>query len=72
MEMHGSITENLKLAVQSSRRLRGHPIYRDTIRFWSDLLHEARAQRALESVVLEPEVQQLIAELEIVVAENGS
>ena len=66
MEIHGSITSNLQAAVVSSRRLKGHPIHRDTLQFWSDLLSEARATRAAAVGSDEPELEQLIAELETV------
>jgi hypothetical protein len=33
--------ENLRSAVASAERLRGKPVYSDTIRFWQALLEEA-------------------------------
>jgi hypothetical protein len=61
MEIHGSITNNLTSAVQSARRLRGHPVHADTLGHWSDLLDHARHQLAIGST--EP-IQALILELE--------
>jgi hypothetical protein len=68
MELHGSITQNLQAAVESSRRLKGHPIHRDTLAFWSDLIREARARRSLGEGTDDREVEEAIAELESVLA----
>ena len=68
MELHGSLSYNLQLALDSSARLRGHPIHRDTVAFWSDLIAEARAQRAAGASPDDPEVDRLIAELETSIA----
>lgn len=72
MEINGTINENMRLAVQSARRLKGHPISRDIVRFWSDLLREARARRSREQPSDQIELDQLIAELEIVLADEAS
>lgn len=72
MEIKGTINENLRLAVRSARRLKGHPISRDIVRFWSDLLREARARRSREQPSDQIELDQLIAELEIVLADEAS
>jgi len=61
MELHGSIVQNLASAVQSARRLRGHPVHSDTLDHWSDLL--AHARQALADGSTE-EIQPLIVELE--------
>jgi hypothetical protein len=61
MELHGSIVNNLTSAVQSARRLSGHPVHADTLRHWADLLHHARRELADGST--EP-IQALILELE--------
>jgi hypothetical protein len=68
MEIHGTIAQNLEAAVASSRRLKGHPIHKDTLAFWSDLIGEARARRAAGEQ-LEPEAEQAMAELEVVLAQ---
>ena len=70
MEVHGSIEQNLKAAVESSRRLRGHPIHKDTLQFWSGLVAEARSRRAAGEVRDDPAVDEAIAELEIVLADS--
>jgi hypothetical protein len=61
MELDGSIANNLASAVQSARRLRGHPVHQDTLNHWSDLL--AHARRALASGSAE-RLRSLIIELE--------
>jgi hypothetical protein len=45
MNLSGSILENVENAVKSARRLRAHPVYRDTLTYWTDLLQEARRAR---------------------------
>lgn len=45
MNLSGSILENVENAVTSARRLRGHPVYRDTLTYWTELLQEARRAR---------------------------
>ncbi len=71
MEVHGSIAQNLRAAVESSRRLRGHPIHRDTLQFWSALIAEARARRAAGEDLDDREVDEAIAELEVVLSQAG-
>jgi hypothetical protein len=71
MEVHGSITQNLSAAVESSRRLKGHPIHRDTLKFWSDLVAEARSRRAADEVMDDPSVDAAIAELDVVLAQGA-
>lgn len=41
MKLHGTMIENLRSAVASAERLRGRPVYSDTIQFWRALLDEA-------------------------------
>ena len=45
MNLSGSIFENVANAVTSARRLRGHPVYKDTLTYWAELLQEARRAR---------------------------
>jgi hypothetical protein len=61
VDLHGSIKNNLASAVQSARRLRGHPVHSDTLDHWRNLLEHARRQLASGSA--EP-IQLLVAELE--------
>jgi hypothetical protein len=71
MKLHGTIDENLRMAVASAERLRGNPIYKDTLAYWHDLLHEARRLRTqlpeAELRTLDP----LIAQLELALAERA-
>jgi hypothetical protein len=69
MELYGSIADNLKAAVESSRRLKGHPIHKDTLQFWSDLIREARARKAAGGALDRSEVDEAISELEVVLVE---
>lgn len=69
MELFGTITQNLRAAVESSRRLKSHPIHRDTLTFWSQLVSEARSLKAREQSV-DPELDALIVELEGILAER--
>jgi hypothetical protein len=69
MDLHGSISNNLVSAVQSVRRLRGHPVHDDTLRHWTDLLHHAR--RELSAGSSEP-IQALIIELEKALADRST
>jgi hypothetical protein len=69
MELHGTLASNLQMALDSSKRLRGHPVHRDTLAFWSDLTGEARARRAAGEDPDGSDVERLIAELEAAIAE---
>ena len=68
MELHGTVANNLTSAVQSARRLRGHPVHPDTLDHWSELLTHAR--QALAEGTTEP-IQTLIAELENEIADRA-
>lgn len=70
MELHGSLASNLRMALDSSRRLRGHPVHRDTLAFWADLVGEARARRAAGADLDGPDGERLIAELDTAIAET--
>ena len=69
MEIHGSIAKNLTSAVQSARRLRGHPLHADTLGHWRDLLIYARQELANGST---ESIQALIVELEDELADRPS
>jgi hypothetical protein len=68
MKLHGSIANNLASAVQSARRLKGHPGHADTLAHWSDLLHHSR--RELAEGTKEP-ILSLILELEKELADRA-
>jgi hypothetical protein len=67
MKLHGKLSDNLMAAAASARRLRGHPVYSDTMQFWSELLAHARAELRShpddEEKLLEPLLSELQAEL---------
>jgi hypothetical protein len=44
MELHGSIMNNLTSAVQSARRLSGHPVHADTLGHWADIFFAMLAE----------------------------
>jgi hypothetical protein len=68
MKLHGSVADNLKAALQSARRLRGHPVHSDTLTHWSDLIHHARRKFAAGSSEL---IHPLIIELEKELADRA-
>ena len=70
MEMHGNIALNLRLAVESSRRLQGHPVHADTLQFWRDLIQEARAHRGAGEAFEDADVDRYIADLETMLAQH--
>ena len=71
MEMHGSILDNLANALASARRLRGHPVYRDTLTYWGELVQEARRLRQNPSCAQSEALGEAIAELESELAERA-
>ena len=69
MDLHGSITNNLASAVQSARRLKGHPVHADTLGHWADLIHHARRELAAGSTEA---ILTLILELEEELADRAA
>lgn len=64
MELAGTLAENLEAAIVSARRLRGHRVHSDTVKFWHELLDHARL-KARRSVLPDAEdIYRLIAELQ--------
>lgn len=70
MKLHGALSSNLQDAIASAKRLRGHPVYPDTISYWTELLHEARRFRADLDDEKRPALDVLVAQLEAAVAEH--
>ena len=62
MKLHGSLINNLQAALASAKRLRGHPVHRDTITFWRDLLALARSE--MPEQTSRAQVENLVAALE--------
>ena len=61
MELHGTLLNNLTSAVQSARRLKGHPVHVDTLDHWRSLLDHARRERVDGSA---EQIEALIVQLE--------
>lgn len=71
MNLSGSILQNVENAVTSARRLRGLPVYRDTLTYWTELLQEARfARKGLTPTDLQT-LQAAIVSLETELAERA-
>ena len=70
MKLHGSIADNLDTAIVSARRLRGHPVYKDTLAYWNELLHEARRVRQDPECARPTLLDAAIAKLEAELAER--
>jgi hypothetical protein len=70
MRLHGTIEENLRAAITSARRLRGHPIHSDTVRHWSDLLDHARRKLDTGEALDRETLAELLATLGALVAEH--
>ena len=68
MELHGSIEDNLRSAVRSAERLRGHPVHADTLDFWRGLLAHARAEKRNSGGEGSEPMEHLIAELQLLVS----
>ncbi|HUP67822.1 MAG TPA: hypothetical protein VM145_06405 [Sphingomicrobium sp.] len=69
MELHGTLENNLAAAIQSARRLKGHPVHGDTFDYWKSLLDHARRELGNASA---DHVEALIVELENEIADITS
>jgi hypothetical protein len=72
MKLHGTIIENLRSAVASAERLRGRPVYSDTIQFWRCLLDEAGRTDETVSAGDAPAREALMARLAQEIAARSS
>jgi hypothetical protein len=71
MKFHGPILDNLNNAIASARRLRGHPVYKDTVAYWNELIQEARRIQR-EPICEQPDLlEAAIVSLEIELAERN-
>jgi hypothetical protein len=70
MQLDGSILDDLDRAVASARRLRRHPVYKDTLTYWAELLQEARRIRLDPGCVQREKLDGLIVSLEEELAER--
>ena len=70
MRLHGSTEGNLIAAIQSARRWRGLPVYADTLRHWTDILHHAEVELAAGARLPCEPLNQLVAQLKVELAER--
>lgn len=72
MKFHGPILDNLNNALASARRLRGHPVYKDTLAYWSELIQEARRIQRDPGYKQADELEAAIVSLEVELAERAN
>ena len=63
IELDGTLADNLRAAIQSADRLSGHPVHKDTLAFWHELLAYARSRKRLRAEH-HAEVATLVGELQ--------
>ena len=71
MQLHGPIEDNLKAALASARRLRGHPVHLETLTHWNGLLHEARRTLLAVEGDRSSLIRRFVTELENETADRG-
>jgi len=71
MKFHGPILDNLNNAIASARRLRGHPVYKDTLAYWNELIQEARRVQRNPGYEQADLLEAAIVSLEVELAERG-
>lgn len=71
MKFHGLILDNLNNATASARRLRGHPVSRDTLAYWDELIQEARRIQREPAYEQADLLEAAIVSLEVELAERG-
>jgi hypothetical protein len=69
VELHGTLTENLKAALRSAHKLRGQRVHADTLRFWSELVGLARSKREGLVGLDRPAISSLADQLESAIQE---
>lgn len=72
MRIDGLLIDNLQASVASARRLHGHPVYKDTQTYWTELLALARAEKALHSPAERAHIELLIGTLQQELAERDA
>jgi len=70
MELHGSLSRNMQLAIESARRLRGRQVHDDTLQFWQSLLSHARLEGRCAEAGPRFMIYVLIVKLETEIAER--
>jgi hypothetical protein len=71
MKLYGSIVDNLENALASAQRLRGHPIYKDTLTYWAAVLQEGRRARYTVLPDRLGQLEKLIIDLENELADRS-
>jgi hypothetical protein len=72
MKFHGPILDNLNNAIASARRLRGHPVYKDTLAYWNELIQEARRIQREPTYERADLLEAAIVSLEMELAERAN
>ena len=70
MKLYGPIIDNLDNAFASARRLRDHPVYKETLTYWDELLQEARRARQHPNCQNTAMLDAAIVRLELELAER--
>lgn len=63
IDLDGKLADNLSAAIKSVDRLSGHPVHKDTLDFWRELLAYAKSRKRLRADH-QAEVSTLVGELE--------
>lgn len=71
MKLHGSLLDNLGAALRSARRLKGHPVHKDTLQFWSDLMAMAREEKRKAPEGDWAETDRLVVAIELELSERS-
>jgi len=72
IKFDGPILDNLTNALASARRLRGHPVYKDTLTYWNELIQEARRIQREPAYEQADLLEAAIVSLEVELAERGN
>ena len=68
MELHGTLSENLRAAFKSVIKFRGKPVHSDTLSYWELLV--THGQKAIRQGNPSPEVAELVRKLGIELSER--
>ncbi len=61
MDIHGTLSENLRATLKSVLRFRSLPVHKDTFAYWHDLLNHG--QNEIRNGHPSPEVSELVRKL---------
>jgi microcystin degradation protein MlrC len=68
MDLHGTLSENLRAAMKSVLKYRGKPVHSDTLGYWEELVSHGR--KAIRQGNPSPEVSELVRRLGIELSER--